>query len=279
MVKLKKDDKLYFGKVIYYQDELNDDFEKTNLKRIELPDDYKYTHKNIFYRFFSWLIYYFLAFPVLSIVSLIGGVRFKGRKNLKGLRKVGCFIYANHISFYDVFDIQANVCLFKRTNILGYTDALSNKVISKIVPLIGYRPIPDKISTYKNFINDLEYETKKGHNTLIYPEAHIWPYYTKIRPFVSASFKYPAKLKAPIIPITNCVRKSKLSKKPKITMYIGKPIYPRDNLSVNENKDYLRDECYKVMCETAAKYSTYEYIKYVKGEQNEKESEVQKVNR
>ena len=114
---------------------------------------------------------------------------------------------------------------------------------------------------------------------MIYPEAHIWPYYTKIRPFVSASFKYPAKLKAPIIPITNCVRKSKLSKKPKITMYIGKPVYPQDNLSVNENKDYLRDECYKVMCETAAKYSTYEYIKYVKGEQNEKESEVQKVNR
>lgn len=270
MVKVKKEEKIHFGKVFYYQDELNDDFEETNLKRIELPDNYKYTHKNIFYKALSWFVYYFLAFPILSLVSILGGVRFKGRKNLKGMHKKGCFVYANHISFFDVFDIQANVFLFKRTNILGYTDALSNKLIAKIVPLIGYRPIPDKISNYKSFMQDLEYETKKGHNTLIYPEAHIWPYYTKIRPFVSASFKYPAKLNAPIIPITNCVRKSKLSKKPKITMYIGKPIFPKKDLNINENKEYLRDECYKIMCETAEKYSNYEYVKYVKRTKDEK---------
>ncbi|MBP5694433.1 MAG: 1-acyl-sn-glycerol-3-phosphate acyltransferase [Bacilli bacterium] len=272
MVKVEENSKLYYGKVFYYKDELNDDFGKTNLNRIELPDNYKYTHKNIFYRALSWFIYYFLAFPILGLIGLFGGVRIKGRKNIKGLRRKGCFVYANHISFYDMFDVQASLFLFKRTNILGYTDALSNKVIAKIVPLIGYRPIPGSIETYKSFMSDLEYETKKGHNTLIYPEAHVWPYYTKIRPFVSTSFKYPAKFNAPVIPLTNCVRKSKISKKPKITIYIGTPIYPKEDLNVNQNKEYLRDECYRQMCETSEKYSTYEYVKYVKEEEsNEQE--------
>ncbi|MBQ9266030.1 MAG: 1-acyl-sn-glycerol-3-phosphate acyltransferase [Bacilli bacterium] len=266
MVKVKKEEKLHFGKVFYYQDELNDDFEETNLKRIELPKDYKYTHRNIFFKLASWILYYFFAFPILGLYSFFGGVKIKGRKNIKGLRKTGCFVYANHVSFYDVFDIQACVFLFKRTNILGYTDALSNKVIAKIVPLIGYKPIPSSIETYKSFMKDLEIETKKGHNTLIYPEAHIWPYYTKIRPYVSASFKYPAKLNAPVIPITNCIRKSKISKRAKITLYIGKPIYPKAELSVKENQEYLRNTCYQEMCDTAAKYSIYEYVKYVKGE-------------
>ena len=41
------------------------------------------------------------------------------------------------------------------------------------------------------------------------------------------------------------------------------------SVSVNENKEYLRDECYNTMVETAEKYSTYEYIKYIKKESND----------
>src|SRR5699024_12184657 len=36
---------------------------------------------------------------------------------------------------------------------------------------------------------------KKGE-ILIYPEAHVWPYYTKIRQFDATSMQCPVKLKA-----------------------------------------------------------------------------------
>ncbi len=262
---IKKTDKITYGKTIYYTDELKDDFEKTNLKRIAIPENFKFQHTNWFYNLCSNILYFVFAVPILRIICLFGGIKVKGKENLKELNGEGCFIYSNHTSFFDVFDNQVLVFPFKKTHILGYTDALSNKLLKVVTPMLGHIPIPDSPRTFRKFQESMEYYVlKKNHNVLIYPEAHIWPYYTKIRPFISTSFKYPAKLNRAVLPITACYRKSKLSNKAKITLYIGKPIYPKLDLSVNENKEYLRDECYKTMCETAKKYSTYEYVKYVK---------------
>lgn len=264
---IKKNEKIKFGSTIFYQDELNDDFETTNLKRISIPDDFKFVHKGKLYNFWANLLYFGAAVPVLGLISIFAGIKVKGKENLKELNKEGCFIYSNHTSFFDVFDNQVLVFPFKKTHILGYTDALSNKLLKVVTPMLGHIPIPDSPKTFKKFQESLEYYVlKKNRNVLIYPEAHIWPYYTKIRPFISTSFKYPAKLNRPVLPITACYRKSKFSSKAKITLYIGKPIYPKLDLNVNENKEYLRNECYNTMVETAKKYSTYEYIKYIKKE-------------
>ena len=271
---VKKDKKLAYNSTIYYEDELNDDFEKTNLERIPVPEDFKYVHKNRFYLFFSNCLYFGIAVPILALVSKCYGVKVKGRKNLKKLNGKGCYIYSNHTSFLDVFDITVLLFPFRKTHILGYSDSLSNKFLRFITPLLGYMPIPDSPRVFRNFSKALEhYTSDKNHNILIYPEAHIRPFYTKIRPFISTSFKYPAKLNAPVLPVTACYRKSKLSKHAKITLYIDEPIFPKDDLILNENKEYLRDECYKKMCETAAKYSTYEYVHYVKKDKEDEKAE------
>lgn len=269
---LKKDKKFKFGTTIYYEDELNDDFEKTNLTRIEIPDDFAYNQGKV-YRFFSSLFYFAVAVPILWLVTLFYGIKVKGKKNLKKLNKESCFFYSNHTSFLDVFDVQVRVTPFQRTDILGYSDSLSNKFLGWITKVLGYMPIPDSPKTFRKFQKALEERvTKLNHNILIYPEAHIWPYYTDIRPFISTSFKYPAKLNRPIVPITACYRKSKFSKKAKITLYVSEPIYPQEYLSVNENKEYLRDECYKEMKRVSSKYSTYKYVNYVKKEGNDNET-------
>ena len=69
------------GHTFYYTDELTDDFEKTKtLKRIDLPKDYKYIHKNIFFRIYAFLLFWCIAKPVLHLIVFFAGIKVKGRK-------------------------------------------------------------------------------------------------------------------------------------------------------------------------------------------------------
>lgn len=98
---------------------------------------------------------------------------------------------------------------------------------------------------------------------MIYPEAHIWPYYTKIRPFVDTSFHYPIKYGVPAFCFTNTYQKRKGSQKPNMVTYIDGPFFPDASLPVREQKKELRDRIYQTMCERA-KNSNAVTIQYIK---------------
>lgn len=107
--------------------------------------------------------------------------------------------------------------------------------------------------------------TDRGKSSVtIFPEAHIWPYYTKIRPFGAASFKYPVKLQVPVFCITHCYRKRKFGKRPRIVSFVDGPFYPDQSLPVGEATQKLRDQIYATMCERAEKYSDYAYADYIR---------------
>lgn len=263
---IKKDKNKYEkGHTFYYSDPLNDDFEENTLKRVDLPKDFKYLNKNIFARFLSFLIYYGLCKTILGSITFFRGTKVVGKEKLKKLKKEGAFVYSNHTSFFDVFDKQCLALGAKRCDILGYTDALSFPwFIRKICLLIGYVPLPTSIKDYKKFDEYLQVRIKEEKKWLIiYPEAHIWPLYTGLREFPSVSFKYPAKFSLPVVPICTCYRKVRGFKKPKPTLFILDPIYPKKDLSINENKEYLRDECFKNMKKCIEENSTYAYYNYI----------------
>lgn len=265
------------GHIFYYKDELNDDFEKTKtLKRIELPKDYKYIHTNIFFRAFAFWLYWFVALPVLGLITLFGGISVKGKDKIKKLKKeggFGAYFYMNHTSFWDMIVIQVRVAGFKRCNIIGYTDTLTlPRLVRFFAIALGFVPLPSSLKDFRKFEECLKDTKDKKRFMIIFPEAHVWPYYTKIRPFIATSFKYPAKLEVPAVPLVTCYTKRRFSKKPKITIRVGDPVYPKKELSLNENKDYMRNECYKTMCDIASKYSTYSYYVYKKVEDDEVET-------
>lgn len=256
------------NKVFYYTDEINDDFAKTSLNRPTIDENYKFIRDNKINNFFSFILFYFIVKPILGIVTLFMGVKVKNRKNLKEFKNKPVFIYANHTSYMDAFMIQARVIRFKRTNIIGYSDTSDIPVIKNIARACGYLPIPSTVKATKKLMDAVSYYISKNQNILIYPEAHIWPKYTKIRPFLKTSFHYPSKLRTPVIPMVSVYRKSKISKNAKITIVIGKAIYPRSDLTEIENKDYLRNECYKQMCDISNSYDQYESILYLKKKDN-----------
>ena len=84
---------------------------------------------------------------------------------------------------------------------------------------------------------------------MIYPEAHIWPFYTKIRPFTESSFRYPIQNKCPVMCFTNTYQKRKFGKKAKIVTYIDGPFYADSSLKRKAQKVELRNRVYEAMVE------------------------------
>ena len=254
-------------KTIYWSDELNDDFDEVGLSRPGVPDGFQYIRKGFFNTLIGGILYHGIAKPFLGIYCLFKGIRWKNKSYLKELKGGGAFFYANHTAITDVFKLQSLVFFFgRRINILGYSDTLSMKFVAKLAWWLGYLPVPLK-GDVKNLIalgSACEHYVKKGQYVLIYPEAHIWPYYTKVRNFSGGSFIYPSKSSQPVVPVVTTWRKPLIGKKPKQTIYFGHPIFPKEGVSEMENKEYLHTECLKAMQEISNSVPQYEYIKYVK---------------
>ncbi|MCB9498522.1 MAG: 1-acyl-sn-glycerol-3-phosphate acyltransferase [Bacillales bacterium] len=259
-------------KTIYYRDELNDDFAPSNgkIKVKKIGDKYKYVHKSPLWKFFEILIYRLIATPIGFLICFFGfGTRIKNKKVLRKM-KGSYFIYGNHTnSLHDSF-APTLFSFPKRVRIITSPDAVSIKGIGSLVNMMGAIPLPSDMKASVNFLEALNYAVKKRNAIMIYPEAHIWPYYNKIRPFKDASFIYPVKMSLPAIPVTTVYKQRKIFKKmyPRIVLYIGEAVYPNKDLPVNLAREDMRDRVYNEMVKTVKEKESFEYIRYEK----EKES-------
>ncbi len=259
-------------RTIYWKDEIKDDFDEVGLSRPPVPENYKYKRTNPINNFFSGILYHGIAKPVFGLYCFFKGIRVKGKRNLKQLHGGGAFIFSNHVAITDVFKYQAYVFFWRRrVNILGYSDSLSMPFVRNLTRALGYLPLPlnGDIRNMVALMDSMKFYIEKKQFVLIYPEAHIWPYYTKIRNFHSGSFNYPARLEAPILPIVTTWRKPKIGKKPKQTLYILDPIFPDPNKTTSENKEYLYHATLEAMKKCSESVPQYEYIKYIKVEKKD----------
>lgn len=256
-------------KIIYYQDELNDEFSTANIEPRIIDENYKYIHKNPF-----WNIGCFAMQNIISIPIKVGYSKIKlrtkyiGKEKLKPYKKQGYFIYGNHTqTFADTFLIS-NAVYPKRNFLIVNPENVSMKGIGWLVELLGAIPIPNKRNGMKNFLEAVNEKIEKGYSVTIFPEAHIWPFYTKIRPFKSVSFKYPVELDVPTFCMTNTYQSDGKGGF-KLVAYIDGPFFPDDSLqSINERKQDLRDKVFCCMVERS-KMSDFEFIEYRRSDTNE----------
>ena len=251
-------------KIIYYKDELNDDFANTNIKRKELGSNFKYIHINIFFKIFEFILYYVLACPIVFLIQKVySHQKFINKKNIKKVKE-GYFIYSNHTQCLNDAFIGSIFTWPKKCFIITNPDATSINGLRIIVQALGAIPLGNTFNENKQMINCIRTRINQKKAIMIYPEAHIWPYYTKIRPFNYQSFKYPIKYNKPIFVLTNCYQKRKFFKRPKIKTFIDGPFYPNTSLNELEAAKELRNIAYNIMSDRTSKYSNYEYIKYIK---------------
>ena len=153
-------------------------------------------------------------------------------------------------------------CFPKDVYFIVHPNNVSMPYLGRINPYLGAIPLPDDMQAYRNFLSCIEKRIKDGHTVAIYPEAHIWPYYTGIRSFPDVSFGYPVRLNAPVFCFTNTYRKRRFRKEPRIVTYIDGPFYPDPGLPPKKRAKALRDAVYEKMCERA-KNSDIRIIEYI----------------
>ena len=243
--------KIAYGNKRYYHDELNDDFAGTHIKAHKIPNDYRYLHTNIFFKLWSFALYYLIATPVLILLGCFTmGVRVYGRKNLLKI-KTGAITFANHCHSSDSTNMAAFICRPRRMYIISNPDAVSIPFVGHLTVALGALPLPSELKGYENFLVALETLLKRKKIIAIYPEAHIWPYYTGIRNFSATSFVYAARFNVPAVPVVSTFRKPKgLFKdyrRPRIDIHVGTPIYPDPKLTNKENAKIMRDQTYAFM--------------------------------
>lgn len=249
----------------YYHDLVNDDFAGTKIKTKDIPENYKYVSRNPFYIFFE-IILKMIAIPICFLFEKYAfKITYRDKKVIRKCRKEGFFLYGNHTNgLLDAYN-PSYIAFPRRVNIITHADAVSIKGIGTLVKMLGAVPIPSSYKAMKNYNKGIEKLISMKHVITIYPEAHIWPYYTDIRPFGTQSFHYPINTNKPSFAFTNIYvkRRFSLSKRPKVVTYVDGPFYPDESLPRQDRIKKLRDDIYNAMkkrVDENPKYNYYEYI-------------------
>ena len=248
--------------IYYYSDPLHDDFGPSPRKIKMIAGSYRYNRDKWLYKLFDFISYRVVMTPIALIyIKLFRRIKIVNRNLLKVVRKEGVIIYANHTHAQaDAFG--PTVYAFpKNVNIVVNPTNVSLPVIGNLTKSWGALPLPDDYEAGKRFLKEVGNRLAMKRVVLIYPEAHLWPFYTHIRPFTSQSFTYPLKYAVKTYALTTTYQ-TKRNGKLKTVVYIDGPFIAEKGLSQKDAASKLRDEVYEAMTRRA-QMSTYEKIKYV----------------
>ena len=250
---------------IYYESE-EDDVAGIVRDTIKIDGDYEYIKKNSIWNLICFFVYRIIMVPFAWFYTKFKfGHRIKNKKVLKEAKGNGYFMYGNHTLFGGDAFIPNILNQPKKTYTVVHPDNLSKKGLKTFLEMNGAIPTPSTPQATKNYIEAIEKRVTERNVVQIYPEAKVWPFYTKIRPFKNGSFRYPVKFEEATFCFTNTFHKKRFSKKPKVITYIDGPFYPDKTLPFKEQEKQLQEIVYKTMTERA-KLTTYEYVKYIKKE-------------
>lgn len=257
-------------RVFYYESEEDDPIKTSEQeKKIEvgLPENYEFIPKNPFTRLYSAVL--FRIFKIFGQYYERGywQAKFYGREKLKLAKGKGYVIYANHTNpFHDVF----GPAIAADRRIFTIISPVNLKVpgIGKYIPLIGGLPLGKTKSEKEAFNKAVDKRLAERHALVVYPEAHVWPYATKIRKFPAGerSFKYAVRNNLPIFTMTTTYHKRKDNKRgelPRMDIYLDGPFYPDPDKSESENMTELAKKAYDSMVKYS-KNNSYEYFTYKK---------------
>lgn len=251
-------------KIIYYKDLLNDDFSGFTLEPKPLGKGFRYIHTGKAFRAFEFLFYYGIMVPVVYLLQKVySHQKFANRKVLKKAGKDGCFIVSNHTQVQSDSYIGPLAAFPKKCFIISNPQVIAIPGLRLGMQAYGVIPLGTNLEEKKAFLQCVQTRMEQGNAVIVYPEAHVWPYYTKIRPFDDQAFWYLTKPKKPMFVLTNCYQKRRFFKRPRIVTYADGPFYPRPDATNIEAARELRDIAYETMCRRTAEHSTCEYIQYI----------------
>ncbi len=257
-------------RVFYYASEEDDPIktdEQEKKVEVGLPEGYEFIPKHWWMRVWSAILYRVFWVFGQWYERRYWGVKVYGREKLKQARGVGYVIYANHTNpFHDVF----GPAVAADRRIFTIISPVNLKVpgIGPMLPLIGGLPLGKSRDEKRAFNEAVDKRLAQKKCLVVYPEAHVWPYYTGVRKFPAGdrSFKYAVRNGVPVFTMTTTYHKRKNKKRgdlPRMDVYLDGPWWPDETKPEEENRADLASKAYDSMVKYSKK-STYEYFKYKK---------------
>lgn len=186
--------------------------------------------------------------------------------------KKGCFLYGNHtLPQGDAF-VPLKCKPHHRIYTIVNASNLGIPVLGKLLPMLGAIPIPGSLHQMLKFRDAIYKRVKDGGCVVIYPEAHVWPYYTGIRPFEHGAFSYPADTGHPCFCSTVTYQKHPGRKKPAITVWLDGPFYPDMSLKKKQRQAKLEQEISQCMCKRSVDRIFLPHVMHVPPEGQDKNS-------
>ena len=180
----------------------------------------------------------------------------KGLENYVEMKRKGAIITCNHFNAMDNFAVYkaiekhvyhrelVKVCREGNyTNFPGFYGFLFKHC--------NTLPLSSVASTMKNFMHAVKTYLAQGRQILIYPEQAMWWNYRKPRPLTSGAFKMAAENNVPVIPFFITMQDSDIVDSDgffvqEYTVNILKPIFPKEEFSVRQNAEFMKNENYSV---------------------------------
>lgn len=218
-----------------------------------LPEQIDYTQKRLITKIKS---------KIANWASIIGINHFikKGMfalKEIKGLENwqkvsTGSIVTCNHFSPNDSFVTQKVLKASGKKKLYrvilegNYTNPPMLKFFMRNCDVL---PLSSNGKTMKKFLRAVDEILGRGDNILVYPEQAMWINYRKPRPLKEGAYRFAAKNNVPVVPMfitTEDSTNKKGEPMPMYTMHILEPIYPKAELSVRENTEYMKNLNYEM---------------------------------
>ena len=223
-----------------------------------LPHQIDYEQKKLWTRIKS---------RIANWISQIGINRFikKGMFKIKEIRGLdnwtkvnsGAMLTCNHFGANDSFVMQKVLKASKKKKLFriiregNYTNPPVLKFFMRNCDVL---PLSSNSQTMRKFLRAVDNILTKGDNILIYPEESLWPDYRKPKPLKDGGFRFATKNKVPVVPIFITMEDGEFFNKktkqkqqmPLYTVHILEPIYPKEDLSLKENIEYMKNANYNM---------------------------------
>lgn len=232
--------------------EFNSDENENSLDNANPVDsNFPYIKKGLKNAIKHWFCLSCVKFYSYLINKNLTNLKVISNKKIKKIKSA--IVTCNHISLCDSFAVRKAIgsnfhfVAAEFNNFKGPMGVLARNS--------GYIPLPDQLNKQKlrKFNDAISYYLNAGKKILIYPEQSMWRDYPKPRPMKNGAFRYATQNKVPILPLFITI-KNKIEPVDKngfqnfgdYTIHVLDPIYPKCELNLKENIEYLRKENFRV---------------------------------
>ena len=219
-------------------------------------ENYPYIDRSAGFKFKQWWTRLLLNIIVFPMCPAYMGLRIKNRKNLKKYKdqlKGGAITVSNHIHMWDYIAIMKAI-RHRKPHVIVWAPNVRGKD-GPLVRMVGGVPIPDgNLAGKVAFNKAIDDSIERGEFLQVYAEGSMWECYPYIRPFKLGAASLACRHHKPILPIgfsfrkPSWIRKNIFKQEVAVTLTMGEPIFPDENLGEQERRIDLTTRVHNAVC-------------------------------